>query len=452
MGVTKKLLIAFAALVIVVSLVLALYVQSASRSWQRYLSDLRAAGEPVTFAEIQSRRSSIAAGNRTVADVVARVAERVKTSSGPISRGVLGMSDGPAIDFFAGIPSEAIETTCQYMAPRRPALEELVVIHDLEPGRFKISYDGPPIDVATRFIETSPPIQQLMQLLYLDATLHLIDGNTEAAAALIPKLFDAVSPLAEEPAWMAHLHRVSTADLAVRILENTLCVGSIRDGTLKDLDSTLAKYLDSYSVKWALWGDRAIHIAMFDHIRSTVGLCGTILFGATHGDLQRGAEMLAWLIEADDDPAKLLAARNRLEIELAKLSKTQMFTIMNLTPIPMLVTLHLRCLVEVRVARIAIAAERYRLASGEFPRTLDQLVPAYLSEIPVDPFDQEPMKLTHSDNGIVIYSVGSDANDDGGHVVPLEGEKQPIDRGFRLLAEQSRGLVFVEEAVEGSEE
>ena len=438
----KKLLIAFAALVAVVGILSALYVRSASSSWQRYLSNLRAAGEPLTFAEIQSRRSAGPAAGRTIADLVAHVAEKVKTSPGPISRGVLGMFDGPSIDFFAGIPFDAIDTTRRYMAPRRPALAELETIHDLEPGRFKISYDGPPTEVMTRFIETSPQIQRLTQLLYVDATLKLIDGDIEAAAALIPKLFDAVSPLAEEPASMAHLRRLPTA--AVRMLENTLRVGTLSDETLEELDGTLAEYLRSHSMKWALWGERALFIGWFDQIRSAVRIPGATLFVATYGDQQHGAEMFGWLIEAGDDPARLLNARNKVESELPKLRETQMFTMMRLTAIPMTVTLHVRCLAEIRAARIAIGAERFRLAEGELPTTLDQLVPAYLSELPVDPFDQTPMKLTNRDNGLVIYSVGDDAADDGGHVVPCEGEKRPRDRGFRLLAEQSRGLVLIQ--------
>ena len=441
----KKLLIASAALVVVVGLLTAsyvLYARSARRSWQLYLSDLRAAGEPVTFAEIQSRRSSTTAGSRTVADVVARVADEVKISPGPISRGVLGMPGGPDIDFFAGIPSEAIDTTRRYVVPRRPALGELATIHELQPGRFGISYDGPALDVATRFIETAPPVQGLTKLLDVDATLKLIDGETEVAASLIPMLFDVVSPLAEEPAIMAHLYRISAATSAIRILENTLRVGELRDETLEDLDGVLIDYLDSYSMKWAFAGERASFIACFDEIRSAVRVPGATPFVARYEDQRRGAEMLRCLIEAGDDSAKLLKARDRVESELLEVRETQMFTRMNLTGIPTLVTLHVCCLAEIRAARIAIAAERYHLANGELPATLDQLVPTYISELPLDPFDQSPMKRMRRDNGLVIYSVGGDAEDDGGSVVPIEGEKQPRDRGFRLLDTSRRGLVF----------
>ena len=58
------------------------------------------------------------------------------------------------------------------------------------------------------------------------------------------------------------------------------------------------------------------------------------------------------------------------------------------------------------------------------------------------------MKLTNRDKRLVIYSTGGDGDDDGGQVVSIEGEKRPRDRGFRLFAGRSRGLVLVETPTE----
>jgi hypothetical protein len=67
-----------------------------------------------------------------------------------------------------------------------------------------------------------------------------------------------------------------------------------------------------------------------------------------------------------------------------------------------------------RCAALAIAAERYRRANGHWPRTLDELTPAYLAEIPRDPFDGKPLKLARRVDGIVIYSISSNGIDDRG--------------------------------------
>lgn len=439
----KKILFTFIAFIAIIGIFLTLYGWSASRSWQKYLSELRAAGEPLTFAEIQSKRSPIIGDDLTIADVVARVAVDVKKSPGPISRGVLGMSNNLQINFFKGIPRDAIETTRKYMAPRRLAFADIETIHNLEPGRFNINYNIPAQDLITRFAIKCPPIRRLSKILYLDATLKLIDGDIEAAAATIPKLFDVVLPLAEEPAILAHLYRMATAASAIHILENSLRVGTLSDKTLKKIDDTLAKYLKSHSMKWALWSERVLLNTMLDRVRSAIRIPGASLFVGTYGNQQRMAEMYGWLIKAGDDPIKLLAARNKVDFELSTLSKTLGLTSL-FPPATRSITLHLRCLAEIQAARIAIAAERFRLSTGEFPTTLDQLVPEFLQEIPVDPFDQTFMKLLKRDDGLVIYSSSVDGIDDSGHVVPDEGEKRSRDCGFRLLGESSRGLVLIE--------
>jgi len=67
------------------------------------------------------------------------------------------------------------------------------------------------------------------------------------------------------------------------------------------------------------------------------------------------------------------------------------------------------------VLRTALAVERYRLAhDGKFPPSLNALVPAYLREVPRDPFDEQPLRFKPLSPGYVIYSIGADGVDDGG--------------------------------------
>jgi hypothetical protein len=61
-----------------------------------------------------------------------------------------------------------------------------------------------------------------------------------------------------------------------------------------------------------------------------------------------------------------------------------------------------------------LAVERFRLATGQFPRHLQQLAPAFLPQIPTDPFDGAPLRYRLLDNGYVVYSIGADLKDDNG--------------------------------------
>jgi ABC-type transport system involved in multi-copper enzyme maturation permease subunit len=75
---------------------------------------------------------------------------------------------------------------------------------------------------------------------------------------------------------------------------------------------------------------------------------------------------------------------------------------------------HWTSLAELRCAVAMLAVERYRLAHGNWPKSLNELVPAFLREVPADPFDGKPLRFRRLPDGVVIYAVGFDGTDDGG--------------------------------------
>jgi len=69
----------------------------------------------------------------------------------------------------------------------------------------------------------------------------------------------------------------------------------------------------------------------------------------------------------------------------------------------------------VDLATVACSLERYRLVNGEFPATLDSLVPQFLPQLPHDIINGEPLKYRRTvGGGFVLYSVGFNQTDDGG--------------------------------------
>ncbi len=438
-----KLVAGLVGLLFVVGLVLALCAHSANRRWQGQLAALRAAGEPLTIQDIQALRAPATGEGDTIADVVTRAADEVEAIRGPVPRGVLGMPGGPDIDFFAGIPAGAIGMTRDYVSARRSALTRLGIIEGLRPGRYAISYDGSPADL-TRFTDEGPPIRHLTQLLYLDATLRLVDGDTEGAASNIPLLLRILSPEADEPTGMAGLTSAGAVVRATRVLQDVLRVGVLQDETLRRLDAEFADCLASHSVRWALWGDRAGFIAVLEQHHSIGGVAGMVLRLQDGDHPERVMEMFGWLLDAGEDPAELLAAAKRVETELQKQSEWQSLTSWTVIRTPSLVVAHVWGIAEIRAARVVVAVERFRLKEGEFPELLEELVPEYLSEIPTDPFDGLPMKIARTDAGLVVYSVGRDEVDNSGSVVPDEGAREARDQGFRLLDGAERGVVLID--------
>lgn len=65
--------------------------------------------------------------------------------------------------------------------------------------------------------------------------------------------------------------------------------------------------------------------------------------------------------------------------------------------------------------RIACAIERYRLAHGAIPDTLDALAPQFIEKLPHDRMNGHPLKYHRSsDERFQLYSVGWNQTDDGG--------------------------------------
>ena len=90
---------------------------------------------------------------------------------------------------------------------------------------------------------------------------------------------------------------------------------------------------------------------------------------------------------------------------------------------------------------VALAAERFRLANKRWPRTLDELCPQFLPKVPTDPYDGKPVRMANREDGIAIYCVGEDGEDNGGETLRLDSSPtQAGDLGIRLWNPDLRRL------------
>jgi hypothetical protein len=77
---------------------------------------------------------------------------------------------------------------------------------------------------------------------------------------------------------------------------------------------------------------------------------------------------------------------------------------------------------DVNETLVACALERYRLARGKFPATLQELAPDFIKLLPTDPVSGEPLhyRLLNPGN-FLLYSVGWDTKDDNGTLTKPDG-------------------------------
>jgi hypothetical protein len=91
-----------------------------------------------------------------------------------------------------------------------------------------------------------------------------------------------------------------------------------------------------------------------------------------------------------------------------------------------------------RTAAVALALERYRSANGRWPKSLEELVPTYLKAVPLDPYDGKPLRFKRQVEGVVVYALGPDGEDNGGAFGTLNSFQKGTDVGFRLWDVEKR--------------
>lgn len=93
------------------------------------------------------------------------------------------------------------------------------------------------------------------------------------------------------------------------------------------------------------------------------------------------------------------------------------------------------CRREMSVA--ALGLKRYRLRHGQWPESLDALVPQFLSELPRDWMNGEPLRYRRNpDDTFTLYSVGLDGKDEGGDPAPRAGTKVSFFHGRDMVWER----------------
>ncbi|HOJ72528.1 MAG TPA: hypothetical protein PLL65_01260 [Phycisphaerae bacterium] len=143
-----------------------------------------------------------------------------------------------------------------------------------------------------------------------------------------------------------------------------------------------------------------------------------------------GIRLYNQLLEAAEDSSKTAL------VQSVASAKPGLFAFSTLSIPPLLQAFEFdkRRLNDARCARVACGAERYRIATGQWPACLDDLVPAYLDAAPKDSFAPDvPRRVKRTHDRLIIYSVGPNGSDDGGEVQRGKQFANSPDTGFILL-------------------
>ena len=84
----------------------------------------------------------------------------------------------------------------------------------------------------------------------------------------------------------------------------------------------------------------------------------------------------------------------------------------------------------VNEANVACAVERYRAAHGNFPETLELLIPDFIQRLPADVIGGRPLHYRRKGSDkFLLYSVGWNETDDGGVAVRRSDGSVVLEQG-----------------------
>jgi ABC-type transport system involved in multi-copper enzyme maturation permease subunit len=299
--------------------------------------------------------------------------------------------------------------------------------------------------------------RSVVSLLGHDVDLRVQEDDADGALESCRALLNAGRAVGDEPTFISQMVRAALQREAVLKMERVLAQGEPTQTALQVLQRLLAKEDQHPMALIALRGDRAWADLIMQSLAKGTNMSGSYFV------VQRGTAAVP-LLPRDPElrmigsgslkgqRAAVLRVYNDL-VEAAKLSPEQAevrlqkaMTALRSSNPPAAIREFLNPgLVQrtqqhalLRSAVVALAAERYRHQHSRWPDTLDALVPAFLPRVPLDPHDGMPLRYRRLPKGVVIYSVGPDAVDNGGNLDRHGRIAGGVDVGAQLWDPNSR--------------
>ena len=332
------------------------------------------------------------------------------------------------------------------------ALERARTLRDLPQGRYAVEW-------SPDWLGTVLPCQEARAvaiLLRLDAAQRAHDGDIDGALASAYALLNAARSIGDEPTALSQLARVSITSTAILTLERTLAQGVSSEPALAAFHQAIDDEMKEPLLLYLARGERAGHYRFFRGLMDGSVHASQMGDRTQPSDGQEDAEMaklarfatpkMLRLMNAFVEAAKLppeqqVARLKTINPQLDKNAPEDVLLGLFLPAFDRIAQSNLRFQAHLRCASVALAAERFRQATGRWPGEIAEMVPTFLTAVPLDPFDGQPLRWKPVPMGLVIYSVGPDEADDGGRLDPNRGTRPGTDFGIRLWDAAARRQV-----------
>jgi hypothetical protein len=324
-------------------------------------------------------------------------------------------------------------------------IEELRQASQLPYSRFPLEYDKS--NPAEILLPHLPDLKRCSQVLQLRAIAELQNGQSEKALDDVKLSLRLADSIHTEPILISQLVRVAFLHITLQPIYESLAEHKWSDTQLAELDSELSKldFLADYEL--SMRGERALDIGTIEYLRHlrTSQRISDIFYSIRHNDygittgelvifyfgpggwhdqieLQICQLMQHYFSVANVDlqilsPTSVGDADARVNVENEHSTPFNFMERMLLPGLGAAAKNFAYAQSSTDLARVAIALERYHLARGEFPESLDALAPQFIPKIPHDIINGQPLHYRREANGqFVLYSVGWNETDDGGQI------------------------------------
>jgi hypothetical protein len=248
--------------------------------------------------------------------------------------------------------------------------------------------------------------------------------------------------------------------VALRSIERVLAGGEVSDASLAKIQSLLEDEEAQPTFLWGIRGERAVFNEFFARLAAReIQLDDQKMTGWVHwfaGESMytygQGLALDVMSSAVAIPGAKLSQQKALAQAWLKDLAKRYASgdwdreICRHLPEITWFVNCYVVAKARLRTAIVAIAAERYRLKNGRWPRKLDELTPWPLARVPDDPHTDRPLLMMRldKDQTLVIYATGPDLVDNAGNLEqrPRIVPQKPSNRITTIPAWEGQDIGF----------
>ncbi|HML75274.1 MAG TPA: hypothetical protein PKB02_12360 [Anaerohalosphaeraceae bacterium] len=422
--------------VIIVGL-LVLYILAGRSELDRKIAELKAQGIPTSFAELEAQHK-LPAGTPNAADVYLKAFAAYRPFANENKQDMLPiMGNRLKPEGNAPYPQEEMDVAKQFIEANQAMydlLHQAGQIPDCAyPRDFSSSGTIFQSDVLTA-------IKKAAQTQALAALYYAQQGQSQQAYDHIRDGIRLCESMSREPFLIDQLVQISIAALCAGTTEDCLKYTSFSAEQLQDLQSQLERLRGQCDIKQAFAGEICFQLEYcadpYNPGMAMANTAQTRLFrmsGLFERNILRSIESTQKLMAVDELPVGQRVSRaEAIDQEVDDLSFLYFLTKIGTPSLSRVYKTNLRVRSGIDSMITGLAIERYRLAEKKLPETLEDLVPAYLPEVYVDPFDGKPLKYRQDYPGYRVWGVGEDGIDNGGQERDINDRQKPCDEVVRI--------------------